>query len=165
MFSNPSHHPNFPPIIFDLASGDKIRVALKVSWPASTKEDQLEGRIPFTPREIIIFTDEDTYPRKYRLIDEIKPQHEYQPEFSEVIWQWLSGHAVSRERFDHDCTDDFIALFHNQIERLATEDLTGVNFANEVPDIVDAEHLDTYDERFDTPCPELRSVTIKNNLK
>lgn len=138
-------HPDCPAVIFDLASGTRIKVKARISWKPQTHDERLQAIRHFLHLGIFIYSDADTYPRKFRRIEKLRPGHEYDPVVTRSLWCWLREFATSRERIYLDDEEGFIGRLLQEAERILVDADYGA-LPHAPPVLVNAGYLDLHDE-------------------
>lgn len=137
-------HPDCPAIVFDLASGVRIKLKAKVLWKRQTREQASEGIKTFLHLGIFVYSDEGTYPREFHEIAELKPGYDYNPEVTLSLWKWLKEFAVSPERFEPEDGDDFVEHLYEHIHGIQRKDHGFLQYPP--PELTHEGYLDVYDE-------------------
>lgn len=119
---SPQSVEEFDPVHFDLASGDQVKVSLGLFWSKVSESDRMMGIKPFQYLAIRFYGNENSHPRRVQQIHELRHGKDFEHRHCSKIWRWLLGHVASRERFDHENTDDFLTLFEEVIDRIGSED-------------------------------------------
>jgi hypothetical protein len=125
MENAPEPDPDFEPVIFDLAKGAKVRVAIGKYWEQISATDRALGIQPTLYLAIRIYSDEDTYPRRLTHHDEFRAKHDFDPSVLQRLHLWLADLAVSRHRFVYDSVEDFLEEFATRMDEFSAmgEDL------------------------------------------
>ena len=137
-------------VIFDLASGDKVKVSLGRFWEKLKKQEIELGHKPKLYLCLRVYSDEDTYPKRLIQVEEFLPVHQFNAQNASKHWRWLRHHAESRIRFDHDCFDDFMLAFVLAMETIdaAGEDM--IEHLNKLPTYNLPEAFDHDDDSWTT---------------
>ena len=135
----------FGPIAFDLASGDLVKVVYAFFWAQISLSDQQLGVRPYQHWAIRFYSNEGTYPRRILQVHEMIGDKDFEIQHIEKIWCWVSHHAQSRERFDHDNLDDFLAHMEFAMDQISAEDEDMVEHMDRLPSLTcpdDFDHID-----------------------
>lgn len=129
----------YDPIKFELASGAEIKVSLCLFWSSFSELDRILGQRAYQYLAIRIYGDEDSYPRRIQKIHEFRQGRDFNQRHCSKIWEWLIRHVASYERFEHECTDDFLTLLEEIIAEIVTEDEDMLEhlerlYSNTIPD-------------------------------
>lgn len=133
-------------VTFELASGDKVKVALGHFWEKLKQSDIDLGQKPQLRLSLRIYSDEGSYPRRLSQVEELLPGYHFDAKNVSKYWRWLRHHAQSRSRFDHDCFDDFMLAFTTAMEKIDALGEDMVEHINKLPACTLPKNFDQYDD-------------------
>jgi hypothetical protein len=117
---DPGHF--FDSFTLDLASGIRIRIVTGVF--TATLDEVFNSGFLKTYKYVALrfYTDEDSYPRRFRLFYQLRPDLNFERKHLEKILNCLFRHSRSRERFEHEDVDDFIEMVEILLENIGAKD-------------------------------------------
>ena len=136
----------FDPVTFDLASGDQVKVSLGLFWSKITELDRSLGSKPHQYLAIRVYGNESSYPRRIQHLHELRHGKDFTRRHCPKIWKWLLNHIESRERFDHENTDDFLALFESVIDKIQAADEDMLEHLERLPSYTLPDAFDRIDD-------------------
>ncbi len=136
----------YDPISFDLASGGQIKVSLGYFWSKVSELDRRMGDRPYQYLAIRVYGNEGSNPRRIQQLHELRNGKDFVQNDCPKIWQWLLSHVGSRERFDHEDTDDFLSRFEAAIEMIQTADDDMLEHLERLPSHTLPEAFDRIDD-------------------
>jgi hypothetical protein len=136
----------FDPVTFELASGDQVKVSLGLFWMKVSEMDRSWGSRPYQYLAIRIYGNEGCYPRRMQQLHEMRNGKEFTQHYCSKIWQWLLGHISSRDRFDHDSTEDFLTIFEEAIDKIQAEDEDMLEHLERLPSYTLPDAFDRIDD-------------------
>ena len=134
------------PVTFDLASGHQVKVAIGFLWTKLTDMDRMLRSKPIQYLAMRFYSDEQTQPRRIQQFHELRDGKDFEKHQCSKIWQWLLHHAGSRNRFDHEKAEDFIAHFEAVIERTHAEEVDIIEHLERLPAFPLPEAFDSIDD-------------------
>lgn len=136
----------YDPVTFEIASGDQVKVSLGLFWSKVTEADRSLGQRPYQYLAIRVYGNEDSPQRRIEQLHELRHGKDFMRRHCSKIWQWLLGHAASRDRFEHENTEDFLTLFEDVIERIHAEDEDMIEHLERLPSYTLPDAFDRIDD-------------------
>jgi hypothetical protein len=136
----------FDPVRFDLASGDLVKVSLGLFWSKVSESDRRLGYRPYQYLAIRVYSNEDSQPRRIQQIHEFYGGKDFERPHCFKIWKWVLGHAESRERLNHENTDDFLALLESVIDKIQAADEDMLEHLEHLPSLTIPDAFDRFDD-------------------
>jgi hypothetical protein len=114
----------FETVIFDVATGAKVRTMIDEFWEQLSDDDLRHGHRPKLYYAIRVYSDEGTNPKRLVSHTEFRAGNDFDQSCIPRLWTWLVDLSVSRHRFSYDCVEEFLEEFSARMDEFtaAAED-------------------------------------------
>ena len=136
----------FAPISFDLASGNLVKVVYANFWAKVSNADQQLGVRSYKYWAIRFYSNEGTFPRRVVQVHEMVGDKDFEIKDIDKIWIWLTHHSQSRDRFEHEDLDDFLAHLEFAMEEIDAGDEDMIEHLERLPSLTNPDDFDQIDD-------------------
>jgi hypothetical protein len=136
----------FDPVEFELANGNKVRIAFGKFWERLTDLARFAGDKPGQFYAIRIYSNEGVLSNQMTVQSEFRARHEFGFVALPQIWEWLESLTENRGHLKFDTFEEFVEEFAEQISILTDSDEDAVEHFRHLPEITDPESFDKVDD-------------------
>lgn len=136
----------FDPVEFELANGNRVKIAFAKFWERLTDLARRAGEQPGQFYAIRVYSSEGELSNQMTVQFEFRANHEFGLVVVPRIWEWLESLTENRGHLKYDTFDDFIEEFGEQIALLSDSAEDAVEHFQHLPEVTDPESFDKVDD-------------------
>lgn len=136
----------FEPFEFELANGNRVRIAFAKFWERLTDLARFAGEKPGQFYGIRVYSNEDVLSNRLTVQHEFRAEHDFNLIIVPQIWGWLETLTANRGHLKYDALDEFVEEFAEQLSKMSDAHEDAVEHLEHLPEICDPEAFDHEDD-------------------